>query len=84
MTCLSSPSEKENATGILSLLWNVRRYDAEGEAILCMLSWDINKSPPKKKKKREKDLNILDCLHTQKLTVHAFAQGTPAVQECNP
>ena len=47
----------------------------------CMLSWDINKCPPKK---GGGDLNILDCLHTRKLTVHAFAQGTPAAQGCIP
>lgn len=84
MTCLSSPSEKEKATGILSLLWNVRRYDGEGEAISMYVILRYKQISSKKKKKRGKDLNILDCLHTQKLTVHAFAQGTPAVQECNP
>ena len=76
MTCVSSPPEQERATRILSLLWNVREYDGEGEAISLYITLEYEQISSQKGKKA---LNLLVCLHTQKLTVHAFAQGTPAV-----
>lgn len=67
MTCLSSPPEKERATGILSLLQNIRRYESEGEniSIYIILGYKQISS-----KKGGKNVNILDCFHTQKLTIY--------------
>lgn len=64
--------------GTLSLLWKVSKYlsGRRGSHFYVYYPEIQMEFPPKE------DLSVLECLHTQKLTVNPFAQWTPAVQEC--
>lgn len=73
MTCLSFPPDSKNV--IFTLKCKQIALWVKGKLSLCLSHLDINRSPPRKEKKKKKHLNILKCLHTQKLAANAFAQG---------
>lgn len=80
MTCLSFPPDSKNV--IFTLKCKQIALWVKGKPSLCLSHLDINRSPPRKEKKKKKTLKYPEMSPYTKIGCKCFCSRIPAVQEC--